>query len=80
MDKMIAYGIWIVAVIGLLMLLPSSPFSINNFQMPQALRDILGYVNWLIPFGRIANTMLAWTGAVGVYYLYQLSLRWAKAI
>lgn len=63
---------------GILMLLPNSPF--YGFEMPSEFQNILGYINWLIPFGMICNTLLLWVTAIGVYYGYQAFLRLTKAI
>lgn len=62
----------------ILMLLPDSPF--KNFTVPTQIQEILGYINWIVPFYLIGNTLLLWTGAITVYYAYQLILRWIKTI
>lgn len=59
-------------------LLPDSPF--KDFSFPSEIQDILGYINWLVPFYLIGNTLLVWTGAITVYYAYQTILRWIKSI
>ena len=59
-------------------MLPDSPF--KNFQMPTEIREILGYINWIVPFYMIGNVLLAWTAAITIYYAYQLILRWIKSI
>jgi len=79
MDNLIFYGICILAIAGIMLLLPSSPFSLG-LEMPQQLRDVLGYINWVIPFKMISNTMIGWTGVIGGYYLLQITLRWVRAI
>jgi hypothetical protein len=79
MDKMVAYGIWVAAIALILLALPTSPFGIK-YEMPETLRSILGYINWLIPFKWIVDTLIAWSGIVGAYYIHQMTLRWAKAI
>jgi len=61
----------------ILQLLPESPFKVT---LSPELRNILGYVNWIIPFGRIVATMAVWALAIGVFYTYKVILRWAKAI
>lgn len=63
---------------AIMLLLPDSPF--KNFDMPQQIREILGYINWLVPFYMIGNVLLAWTGAIVIYYAYQIILRWIKSI
>ena len=59
-------------------LLPDSPF--KDMELPEDIEEILRYINWLIPFYMIGNTLLIWTGAVVVYYSYQIILRWIKSI
>ena len=61
----------------LFMLLPDSPF---QFEFPSEVNEILGYINWIIPFYMIGNTLLIWCSAVLVYYAYQTILRWIKSI
>lgn len=59
-------------------LLPDSPF--KDFALPLEVQKILSYINWLVPFYMIGNTLLAWTVCIGVYYAYQTVLRWIKSI
>lgn len=58
--------------------LPLSPFTdiINELEsMPY-----LGYINWLVPVGDFIKIGTVWTAAITVYYMYQIILRWVKAI
>lgn len=62
----------------ILNLLPHSPFTkiIDNIEdLPY-----LEYINWFIPFDLMIDVTLIWLGAVGLYYLYMIILRWVKAI
>lgn len=59
-------------------LLPDSPF--KDFTVPPEIKEILSYINWVVPFYMIGNTLLAWTGCIVVYYAYQTILRWIKSI
>ena len=61
-----------------MLLLPDSPF--KDFALPNEVRSLLGYINWIIPFYMIGNTLLAWIGAITIYYAYQIILRWIKSI
>lgn len=58
-------------------LLPDSPF---QFTLPQEVTEILGYINWVIPFYMIGNTLLVWCSAILIFYAYQTILRWIKSI
>ena len=58
-------------------ILPPSPFSaINN----SIIAEYLPYINYYIPFNEVIVILQTWLVAVGVYYLYQIVLRWIKAI
>lgn len=61
-----------------LALLPASPFAAHI----QALGGLpyLGYLNWFIPVGTFLAIGTSWLGAVGIFYLVQIILRWIKAI
>lgn len=58
-------------------LLPDSPF---HFELPTQIKEILGYINWVIPFYLVGNTLLVWCSAILIYYAYQTILRWIKAV
>ena len=61
-----------------LKLLPLSPFEkyINELEdLPY-----LGYLNWFIPIGDIIVIGTAWLGAITIYYMLSILLRWLKAI
>lgn len=58
-------------------LLPDSPFqAIDN----SGISDFLGTLNWFIPIDMIIAELELWLSCVVVYYVYQIILRWAKAI
>ena len=42
--------------------------------------DTLKYLNWFIPIGDMIVIGQAWLVAIGVFYLYQILLRWVKVI
>ncbi|MBE6890187.1 MAG: hypothetical protein E7485_09265 [Ruminococcaceae bacterium] len=63
---------------AVLMFLPDSPFA--TFEFPPEVQQLLGYVNYFVPFQAMVNIALAWTAAIGIYYIYQSLLRWARAI
>lgn len=75
-DKLTGFLQQILGVI--LMLLPGSPFSsfIDNL-------DTAGWIkalNWVVPVGTFVSIGSAWLVAIGIFYAYQVILRWAKAV
>lgn len=63
------------SIIGLL---PNSPFSgINIRIIPEELFKAL---SWIIPFETVLTIFGASLISVGVYYVYQVIMRWIKAI
>lgn len=59
-------------------LLPASPFApyIEQFgSLP-----FLGYLNWFFPVGGVLTVMAAWLGAITLFYLYSVIMRWIKMI
>ncbi|MBP1543246.1 MAG: hypothetical protein J6A16_04040 [Oscillospiraceae bacterium] len=78
-------GIWnaIVDVVddivnAIVMLLPDSPF--KDVAIPEEVVEIFGYVNYFVPIRAMLAIGMSWLGAIGVYYLYQTILRWARTI
>lgn len=63
---------------AILILLPDSPF--KDFAFPPEIESFLGYLNYYVPFGTLVTIALAWTTCVGIYYCYQLILRFIKAV
>ena len=63
---------------SLTQVLPLSPFQqfIDNFRS----LPYLGWLNWFFPVGDCLVVMLAWLGAVGLFYLYSIVMRWLKMI
>lgn len=61
---------------ALLTLLPPSPFTIlDTLEIPY-----LDNINWIIPVSTIVTVTGYWIGAVGLYYVVQVVLRWIKVI
>ena len=59
-------------------ILPLSPFrgfieSIGNL-------PFLGWLNWFVPVRQLCEIFGLWLGAVAMFYLYQIVLRWIKVI
>lgn len=61
-----------------LLLLPDSPFA--DVEIPSEVKELLGYVNYFVPVGAMLAIGTGWLTAIGIYYLYQTILRWAKTI
>lgn len=62
-------------------LLPESPFRslIYSFQ-GSAIYGYLQYVNYILPIGEMISVLSLWLAGVGIYYVYQLVLRWIRVI
>ena len=58
-------------------ILPPSPFAVIKNSI---IAEYLPYINYFIPFDEVVVILQTWLIAVGVYYLYQIVLRWIKAI
>jgi hypothetical protein len=63
---------WVLA------LLPTSPFT-DVIDQLQAL-PYLGYLNWFVPIGTFIKIGSAWLGAITLFYMYSIILRWIRAI
>lgn len=64
--------------IAALRMLPPSPFIAFMNQMES--QTWLKWLNWIIPIGTFVAILEAWLACVSIFYIYQLVLRWAKAI
>lgn len=60
-----------------LMAFPPSPF---NITVPPEVSGILAKANYFIPLGEMVVIGETWLVAVGLFYLYSVYARWAKAI
>ncbi len=64
-----------------LSLLPDSPFALLDKMDPTGeIAKILGFVNWFIPIYSFVGILEGWLVCIAVYYIYQVVLRWFKAI
>lgn len=50
-------------------LLPDSPFKNLDYELGT---ELLGYVNWFLPFNNVINIMRLWTSAILGFYTYKL--------
>lgn len=58
--------------------LPQSPFT--NIALPAGVSQGLGWLNWFVPVHEIIVLGTAWIGAIALYYLASVMLRWVKVI
>ena len=69
---------WVKTILGyIFFFLPDDPFM--PYIEDMAGGEWLGYVNWFIPFGTFVGIGGAWLLAIGIFYAYQVILRWVKA-
>lgn len=58
-------------------ILPKSPFSLLDNTPVQ---PFLSGLNWIIPVDTMISIGTTWLTAIGIYYAYQIVLRWIKAV
>lgn len=58
--------------------LPDSPFT--PFIVSVSEWEWLGWLNWFLPVGTFIKIGSVWLSAVGIYYVYQIILRWVRAV
>lgn len=58
-------------------LLPTSPFSTIDLS---SIEKYIGYLNYCVPVGKIVQILVVWCSCIGLYYLYQIALRWIKVV
>lgn len=61
-----------------LKVLPTSPF--KDFINALGELPYLGYLNYFVPIGTFIKIGTAWLGAIALFYLYSIVLRWIRAI
>lgn len=59
-------------------LLPKSPF--YYIDVNPAVKQVLHYLNWFIPIDLMIPILEGWLIAIGLYYVFQIILRWVKFI
>lgn len=65
-------------ITGLLQLLPTSPFA--DFVAQFSNLPWLGVLNWFFPVRQCLIVMAAWLGAIALFYMYSIVMRWVKMI
>ena len=67
-----AIGIFFDILDVLISILPSAPFRVMLSQLADSSgMDVLGYVNYFIPFKFCATCINIWLGCVLAYYIYK---------
>lgn len=67
-------------IASILQLLPESPFVVLDNLSQTEFYEWIQYLNWFIPINTFISILEAWLVAIGIYYIYQIVLRWVKAI
>jgi len=62
----------------IMMMLPDSPFV--ALSKDADIQQVLGWLNWIIPVSSMVAILEVWLTAIAIFYVYQLILRWSKAI
>lgn len=63
---------------AIIAILPTSPFA--EFISEFASLPFLGYLNWFFPVHECLVVMTAWLGAIALFYVYSIVMRWVKMI
>lgn len=61
-----------------LSILPPSPFTL--FLNAGVLNDYIKYINYFFPVTELIIVVEAWILCVGIFYIYQVIMRWIKLI
>ncbi len=66
---------------AILSLLPDSPFKVlDDLTASGEIAEWLGYVNWFVPIYSFVGILEGWLLCIGIYYIYQVVLRWLQVI
>ena len=66
--------------VSVIELFPASPFGVLDEMSNSEVYEWLRMVNWFVPIGTFVGILESWLVCVGVYYVYQIVLRWIKVI
>lgn len=73
-------SVLVAFAINVINLFPESPFLILDELSNSEFYQWLKYLNWFIPINTFVSIFEAWLVGVGLYYAYQIVLRWIKVI
>lgn len=62
----------------ILSVLPHSP--VQKYLASFDKLPYLGWLNWFVPVSAIITVAETWLVCIGLFYLYQIILRWVRAI
>lgn len=66
--------------VSVINLFPASPFTILDELSNSIVYEWLQYLNWFIPVNTFVGILEGWLLCVGIYYGFQIVLRWIKVI
>lgn len=70
----------IAFAISVINLFPTSPFVILDELGQSEFYEWLQIMNWFIPVNTFVGILEGWLVCIGIYYIYQIVLRWIKVI
>lgn len=73
-DALVSFAVRVVQ------LFPESPFNALDKLSNTQFYEWLQMLNWFIPINTFVSILESWLLAVGLYYVYQIVLRWIKVI
>lgn len=72
--------LWDTFSMGLMEVLPRSPFQDVFGNITFIDDDLMGFINWFVPFRPLAIMMGGWLGCIVTFYALSIVLRWVKVI
>lgn len=66
--------------VSVIELFPESPFTALDRLSNTEFYEWLQMLNWFIPINTFVSILESWLFGVGLYYAYQIVLRWIKVI
>lgn len=66
---------------AILSFFPPSPFALlDELTASPEIAEWLGFLNWFIPVNSFVAILETWLACIAIYYVWQVILRWLKAI